>query len=87
MLKILKVLIVPAAIAVGWPLGVLLVQLACTTPLFGYCGGHEHAGTAVLSFWAVAALLSWLVFRSLLHRWESARLRVFKLEREDKANG
>ena len=77
MFKMLKILSVVAAIAAGWPLGVLLVQLACTTPVFGYCGGHEHAGAAYLSFWAIASLLLWLVSKALLKRWESTRLRVF----------
>ena len=77
MLKILKILSPVAALAAGWPLGVLLVQLACSTPVFGYCGGHEHAGFVYLSVWAVAALLLWLVFTALLNRWASSRLRVF----------
>ena len=80
MLKTLKFLSVVAAISGGWPLGVLLVQLACTTPVFGYCGGHEHAGVVYLSSWAVAAVLLWLVFTALLNRWASGRLRVFHLD-------
>lgn len=80
MLKTLKFLSVVAAISGGWPLGVLLVQLACTTPVFGYCGGHEHAGVVYLSSWAVAAVLLWLVFKALLNRWASGRLRVFHLD-------
>jgi hypothetical protein len=78
MLKFLKILAIVAAVAAGWPLGVLLVQLACTTPVFGYCGGHEHAGVVYLSSWAVAALLFWLGFRALLNRWASTRLRVVR---------
>jgi hypothetical protein len=77
MLKILKILSVVAALAAGWPLGVLLVQLACTTPVFGYCGGHERSGVVYLSFWAAAALCLWLVFKALVNRWASTRLRVF----------
>ena len=80
MLKILNVLSAVVAIAVGWPLGVLLVQLACTTPVFHYCGGHEHAGAVYLSFWAVAAFCLWLVLAGLLKRWASAKLRVFNRE-------
>jgi hypothetical protein len=80
MLKILRFLSVVAAIAAGWPLGVLLVQLVCTTPVFGYCGGHEHAGVVYLSFWAVAALLLWFIFKLLLNRWASTKLRVLNLD-------
>jgi len=80
MLKILKVLAAVAAIAIGWPLGVLLVQLVCTTSVLGYCGGHEHAGVVYLSSWAAAALCLWLVFAALLKRWASSRQRLFRLD-------
>jgi hypothetical protein len=80
MSKILKILAGVAAIAAGWPLSVLLVQLACTTPVFGYCGGHEHAGAVYLSFWAVTAFLLWLVLRTLVKRWASSKLPVFHLD-------
>lgn len=77
---ILKALAVVAAIATGLPLGALLVQLACTTPIFGYCGGHEHAGAVYLSFWAASALVLWPVFHALLKRLRSSSLRVFHLD-------
>jgi len=77
---LLKSLSVVAAIVAGWPLGALLVQLACTTPVFGYCGGHEHAGVVYLSFWAASAFLLWPVFKTILKRWTSSRLRVFHLD-------
>jgi len=75
---ILRILATAAAIAAGCPMGALLVQLACTTPIFGYCGGHEHAGAVYLSFWAASSLLLWPAFQAILKRWSSSRLRVFR---------
>lgn len=77
---IARILSVVVAIAAGWPLGALLVQRACTTPIFGYCGGHEHAGLVYLSCWAVSAFLLWLVFKTLLNRWASSRLPGFRMD-------
>ena len=77
---VLRILSVVAAIVAGWPLGALLVQLVCTTPVFGYCGGHEHAGVVYLSFWATSALLLWPVFKNLSKRWALSKLRVFHLD-------
>jgi hypothetical protein len=73
MLKIAKFAAAFAAIVLGWPLGVLLVELVCTAPAFGYCGGHENAAVVYVSSWVLAALPLWLAFRSLLNRVAAAR--------------
>jgi hypothetical protein len=80
MLKILKILVVVVAIVAGWPLSALFVELACATPAFGYCGGHEHAGVVYLSFWAVSALLLWMLIKVLFNRWASTRLPGFHMD-------
>lgn len=80
MLMILRILAVVAALAAGCPLGALLVQIACTTPLFGYCGGHAYAGLVYLSFMTATSVLLWLVFKTLVNRWAVTRLPTFHME-------
>jgi hypothetical protein len=69
-----------AALAAGAPVGILLVQLLCTTPMLGYCGGHERASASFLAGWAVSSVVLWFVFAKLLHRRRQARLPVIRAD-------
>jgi hypothetical protein len=77
---ITRILVALLAIAAGVLVGTLLVQLLCTSPLLGYCGGHEHGAVAYLAFWLVSACAFWFPFNRLARRWRLDRLPVIRSE-------
>ena len=73
MKTILFLAFVAAAVVLGFPIGILMVEAICTTPVFGYCGGHNYAGFVYLGFWVAGSALSWLILRPIARRLISPR--------------